>query len=227
MSSYFEECIDPFQKGKNDFLIKAEHLQRYIFAKDILSRSENLIIYDVASGSGYGTKILSRVGKVYGFDKKEIDLDKENLVSYVEKNKIPKPRAVVCFETLEHLENPQKLLEDFHELLPKNGLLIISVPNAKFEPKKNGKPKNIYHKHLFLQDDLVKLVEQSGFKVKNILGQPFSNILLHKVKWLVKLLDNLSQVSQGFFIFLSLLVASPTKILTDKSYSIIIVARKN
>ncbi len=227
MNSYFQESVDPFQKGKNDFLIRAEHFQRYVFAKDILSRSENLIIYDVASGSGYGTKILSRVSIVYGFEKKEIDLDKENLVDFIKSRKIPKPSVIVCFETLEHLEDPKNLLESFFKLLPENGILILSVPNAKFEPKKKGKSRNIYHKHLFYKEDILKIVKSNGFKVEQILGQPFSNILLHKVKWLVKLFDSLSQISQGFFIFLSLLIATPTKILTDESYSIIIVARKS
>ena len=62
-----ERMIPGFHKGT---VMYAEHMTRYIAAQSIV---KNKIVLDIASGSGYGTKILSEnATKIYGVD---IDVD--------------------------------------------------------------------------------------------------------------------------------------------------------
>lgn len=245
-SSYFDEFVDPVSHAKNNFPMRAEHYARYIFAKEyLLGQKDHQVIYDIACGNGYGSKILSKAGSVIGFDKSKelliyankinqsknihyvnINLDEDNLESSIERYDIPRPTAIICFETLEHIDNPEQLLGVFKKTLSLNDILILSTPNAKFEPKKKGKSRNQFHKHLFWKEDLVKIIEENGFVIEQFLGQPFTNLLIHKAKPSIKFLDISSQSSSLIFKLLSRMVAYPTHALRNYSYSFIIVARR-
>ncbi|OJJ16410.1 hypothetical protein BKI52_34550 [marine bacterium AO1-C] len=39
--------------------------------------------------------------------------------------------AIVCSEVLEHLQHPEKLLQEIRKLLTPNGVLVVTVPNGK------------------------------------------------------------------------------------------------
>ncbi|HAS39971.1 MAG TPA: hypothetical protein DCS93_05800 [Microscillaceae bacterium] len=39
--------------------------------------------------------------------------------------------AIVCSEVLEHLQHPEKLLQEIRKLLTTNGVLVVTVPNGK------------------------------------------------------------------------------------------------
>src|SRR3989338_1105028 len=156
-----EEMVDPYSTDKKDFLVKAEHLMRYWFAKEFFKKRvpEISVIYDIACGNGYGSKILSSVaGEVVGFDRNnqflteaaelnklfnisyyQIDLEINSLIDFLTERKIKKPAAVVSFETIEHLEFPGKLLSALYTILPNGGYFIGSVPNSKYEPIIGGK----------------------------------------------------------------------------------------
>ncbi len=84
---------------------------------------------------------------------------------------------VLCSEVLEHLEEPEKVLESVYKILKPGGRLIISVPNYRktkpeylscgplaeygVAPLENGK----YRHTAFREDELRKIVEVSGFDV--------------------------------------------------------------
>lgn len=243
-SHYFDEFVDPTKKGS--FVIRAEHYMRYIFAKKYLenhSKSKS-VIYDIGCGNGYGSKFLPDKYNYLGFDVSEdlisdaksksqnntnfftINFDTTDLVAFIKQQDLPKPQAVVCFETLEHLNSPKKLLQQLANILPENGIILFSVPNAKYEPKRKGKPRNIFHKHLFEKDDITNLFSESGFVVTEWYGQPYTNSLLHFSKRLVKLLDILSSISFPFFTVLAYYLALPKKDALTASYSFIGVAKK-
>src|SRR5438105_10451629 len=92
-------------------------------------------------------------------------------------------------------------------ILPKGGILIYSVPNEVFEPKKNGKPANHFHKHLFSKEKILNLAEEAGFTVNTVLGQPFPNLLLHHFQGIIKRIDEYSLNSENKFKFLSRIIA--------------------
>lgn len=246
--TYNEELIDPFNNIKGLFVVRAEHFMRYEYAKSYLKKHTSLskVVYDVASGDGYGTEMLSQVAlEVFGFEVSKIylersykeslakndlfildNLDSISLESFIRKNKINAPTAIICFETLEHINNPQGLMNDFFNLLPENGNVIYSIPNKLYEPKKKGLPKNRYHKYLFSKEEITNLALNAGFEVKGVLGQPIPNILLHNFRSALNLIDYLSLKSEKNFKILSKILAQPTRLLASRSYSYIVVAEK-
>jgi SAM-dependent methyltransferase len=144
----------------------------------------------------------------------------------ITKHSLPHPDAVFAFEILEHLENPEKLLQEIYKLLSKGGTIILSVPNEKYEPKKKGKPKNKFHKQLFTEYSISTLILQSGFTINGIYSQPYSNTLYHFPKWIGKTLDYLTNTFPTTFPFFAARIATPQLATPSKSYSIIIVAEK-
>jgi len=78
--------------------------------------------------------------------------------------------VISMWHSLEHLENPKKVISTAKKLLKKNGLLIIEVPNfASFERKIFGNfwfhldvPRHLYH---FPKDTLIKNLENNNFKI--------------------------------------------------------------
>lgn len=243
-NAYFDEFIDPLLPAKRAFVIRIEHLGRYLFAKRFLSKKKVNLVYDVGCGDGYGTKILSKTcTRVVGFDGNQshiqyaknknasenvsyilIDLEKTSLLTTI--TQISRPRAIICFETIEHIDSGDRLLHDFFELLPKGGILLLSTPNAKLEPKKQGKSKNIYHKKIYYEKELQSVLQRNGFYIFGIYGQPLTNIVLHNAKWFVALCNRWTENSTLLIYIFSYILAFPIKILRRKSYAQIIAAIK-
>ena len=139
-----------------------EHLHRYAFALDYV---KNKIVLDIASGEGYGSNLLAKYAtKVYGVD---IDINTINLAKekYDAKNlefimgstdKIPLPDncvdIVVSFETLEHHDKHNEMMEEIQRVMKPEGILIISTPEKKYYSD-NKNYKNPFHiKELYLDE---------------------------------------------------------------------------
>lgn len=148
---------------KEDTKTWVEHLSRYVFAIPYCTKKECL---DVACGSGYGTSILSSVAKkIEGVDKEQsiIDWASINNIFFcpvqlkkidIEKNNIEGLYDIIlCFETIEHLNNPNLFLQKINKILKNNGLLIFSIPLSNF--------KNKYHKLIFNWISVKKLMHNS------------------------------------------------------------------
>lgn len=132
---------------------QAGHVYRYLLALDWIERNQKVI--DVACGVGYGARILADKNVDYfGVDKIQAD---ESYIRYgnwlfgVDLNTHRlnwKGDVAICFETLEHLENPQHLAD---ELMASAPLIIVSVPTR---PTKH---LNEYHLHDFTVDDIIAM----------------------------------------------------------------------
>ena len=100
-------------------------------------------VLDVGCGNG----VISRSLGEKGFTVKGIDVSEKAIERARELNKFPQVKfdvvsaeklvadghryhAVICSEVLEHLNDPGKLLNVLHELLDKDGVLIVTVPNG-------------------------------------------------------------------------------------------------
>lgn len=77
--------------------------------------------------------------------------------------------TVTCFETLEHLTNPDKALQEFHRVCREN--IILTVPNCEV-PEAMLRSELIYktwidrtHVQFFTMSSVIKLVEKNGFNV--------------------------------------------------------------
>lgn len=125
-----------------------EHLHRYAIAAEL---AHNKNVLDIACGEGYGTGLIAQNAlKVTGIDIDEITI-KEAKKKYRNSNlefhtsdicDIPIPDGsfdlIVCFETIEHLENQIKALSELKRVLKKDGILLISTPNkAEYSDKPN------------------------------------------------------------------------------------------
>ncbi len=141
-------------EGENNAELIHQHLARYEFAKAFV-RDKNVL--DVACGSGYGAAILKQAGaaKVVGLDISEEALayarthfqgegmefvlgDAENLSSF------RGFEAIVSFETIEHLRQPETFLLEITRALAPQGTLIISSPHRESEAGL-AQPQNPFH----------------------------------------------------------------------------------
>lgn len=119
-----------------------EHLHRYALALEFV---KNKIVVDIASGEGYGSNLLAKEAKkVIGID---LDIEaiqhasnkycKENL-SYMQGSAdlIPLDSdsidIVVSFETIEHHDKHDEMLQEFKRILKPDGVLIISSPDKLY-----------------------------------------------------------------------------------------------
>ena len=80
--------------------------------------------------------------------------------------------AVLCFETLEHMPNPEEFVREVSRVLKSNGRLILTTPNVLWEPIHAFTAfTKIHHSegpHKFLRRGrIIKMLEDNGFKVVN------------------------------------------------------------
>jgi 2-polyprenyl-3-methyl-5-hydroxy-6-metoxy-1,4-benzoquinol methylase len=128
--------IPMIEKPRIDF-----HLDRYSFA---LKYVENMDVADIACGTGYGSFLLSRDGHaktVTGIDNDPYSV--KYAQRYHISNNIFYEAAdasltgirderfdVVCsFETIEHIEDGDKMIREFYRITKPGGHLILSTPN--------------------------------------------------------------------------------------------------
>lgn len=134
------ERMDPtlpiFDVGRAEF-----HLDRYRFAAD---RVAGLFVADIACGTGYGSELLKLQGGAKGVT--GVDICQE-AIHYASKKHSADSVDFLCasgdatgfdtgafdaitsFETIEHVDDDEKLLAEFARILKPGGLLICSTPN--------------------------------------------------------------------------------------------------
>ncbi len=135
--------------------IEFEHLHRYCLARDLCAGRD---VLDIASGEGYGSAILAGVARsVVG-----VEIDAPSVAHAREAYALPNLRfevgdaldiplpdavvdVVVCFETIEHVDDPRILLEGIRRVLRPGGLLVISTPERAVYSAP-GSDVNPYHR---------------------------------------------------------------------------------
>jgi SAM-dependent methyltransferase len=130
-----------------------EHEARYVFAGKFVAGKRTL---DVACGSGMGTKYLSVSGAASSVG---LDID-PTVVSFASKRYADCKFAqcdvtklciadasidiVVSFETIEHIKDQAKFLNECYRVLKPGGVLICSTPNQMLS---KWAPQNPFHVH--------------------------------------------------------------------------------
>ncbi len=160
--------------------IAYEHLHRYAFACKYVTGKT---VLDIACGEGYGSNLLAKhAKKVIGMDISGEAVTNASRKYAGETNLEFRQGScvnisfesgyfdvVVSFETIEHLAEHDKMLDEIKRVLKKDGILIISSPNRKTYTDDPGH-KNEYHvKELYLHEFSDPLV--SRFEHVDILGQ--------------------------------------------------------
>lgn len=164
-----------FPKKLNlDFDPFFRHFDRYHTIIKFLGKiGKEEVWLDCASGSGYGTSILSNyTKKIYGYD------ISKSAVEYANKNykssncifinsleKVKKCNVIFSIETIEHMSKEEgiKFLNNLHNKLTDDGQFLITTPIVK---KTNLSPKNIYHALEYSNKDFINLLNLCNFSVK-------------------------------------------------------------
>jgi len=157
--------------GKTPETIYDEHIYRYIFATSL---AENKVVLDVACGTGYGAGYMAdKASKVVGAD---ISMEavyyarerfsEDNKASFICTDAVRLPFAddafdiVVSFETIEHIKQYSKFLNECRRVLKDNGLLICSTPNRRIFSPRLAKPLNTFHVKEFWPEEFSRLLRR-------------------------------------------------------------------
>jgi len=129
-----------------------EHAYRYAFASGLVKRKR---VLDIACGEGYGAAALQKAGAaqvigvdiseavcLHARDKYQIDArpGSAECMPLTDKS----VDVIVSFETIEHVPNPGRFLDECVRVLEPGGTLIISTPNKGIYTYLGGAP-NPYH----------------------------------------------------------------------------------
>lgn len=182
-------AFERLEPGKIEWdLYMGNHIVRYKFAKMKLNNIPQLRVLDAATGVGYGSILLSEISaEIVAVDRDEHSLS-------IGKTHFNRPNikfinddcetllkvdglfdAIVSFETLEHLPNPQNFLSRCNELLSEDGMIIISTPNqlvSGFETKTDWE----FHEKEYTPRELIEILQKCGFKNIELYGQFYSEI---------------------------------------------------
>jgi len=123
----------------NDARMTQEHCARYVFAMHPFCTHK--LVLDAAAGTFYGTQILSWAAThVWGIDIEPAAIEygmemyqTDNMTPVVgDVTKMPFPDkmfdVVVSFETIEHLKEPAKFVDEVWRVLTDDGVFIVSAP---------------------------------------------------------------------------------------------------
>ena len=166
-----------------------------------------------------------------GAEFSQYDLDKDDWLGISERFE-----AVTCFETLEHVHQPDHLINGAYHLLQERGVLLLSVPNIDYERfDETGNNKDPFHINTFRRNDLLHLIKGAGFYVAHEYGQDICNRALSATTILQEKgvsHESLSGLRSGVntqeeVILASRILGYPSKHAITHSYSHIFACRKN
>ncbi|MFH1827576.1 MAG: class I SAM-dependent methyltransferase [bacterium] len=166
-----EEYLSSEKQFRNIFSKRLEIINRFVSKKGR--------VVDIGSSTGVLLKLFKDEGwEVLGIEpsesakyasKKGIEVINKNF----EEINLPKNKydVVILNHTLEHMDNPLKVLEKVHSILKKGGIVFIDVPNFVSLSSLIFRKRFSFllpeeHNYQFTKDSLTKLLEKSNFKVK-------------------------------------------------------------
>lgn len=159
--------------------ISIEHLHRYAIALQLVKGKK---VLDIACGEGYGTKLLSgNADHVTGVDINEKVIEEARL-KYKSPNidfvcgsalEIPAPEnsfdLITCFETIEHLDDHEKLIAELKRVSGPDCIFVISTPEKNTYSDANNY-NNPFHKKELYGNEFKDLI-QRHFKKTSFLIQ--------------------------------------------------------
>jgi GT2 family glycosyltransferase/protein-L-isoaspartate O-methyltransferase len=159
--------------------VAVEHLHRYALARELVQGKD---VLDIACGEGYGSHLLSDVARsVTGVDVAE------NVVAHAKSRyvrpglrfelghcaKIPlgdgSVDVVVSFETVEHHDKHQEMLDEFKRVLRPGGIVIVSSPDKNEYTDASGNKNPFHVKELYLNE--FRTLLQGRFRHVALYGQ--------------------------------------------------------
>lgn len=146
-------------------LIQAEHEARYWWATSVVAGKD---VLDAGCGVGYGARILAQGGaaSVLGVDiaPDAIEQSKTRAGSIArfavaDLRSLGSPDrsfdVIVCFETIEHVDDSETVLDELRRVLRPEGVLALSTPNRAVHI-----PGNPHHVREYLPSELLSALER-------------------------------------------------------------------
>lgn len=178
-----------YQRGISGNLFqKIWHGKKIALAKKIIKQIKFENCLDVGCASGYMVSEIYKVNpraKYFGIDVYERAI-KYAQVKYPHINfraasaenlpfKNDTMDLVICYETLEHIENPTLSLKEIKRVLGKNGTFVLAMDSGSLLFKlvwliwenTTGRVWKGSHLHPFRHKELDKIIINSGFKIKD------------------------------------------------------------
>jgi len=156
---------------------KSENIPRAIWFSNHVDGSSLLDV-----GSGFGV-FPYEIRKITGIDISIVEPNKEasdfinNELNMFCHNAFYDPTAwaikfdiITCIHVLEHMQDPEEMLHQFHQSLTPDGKIFIEVPDAKefdYLPPDHDE-FNSTHIHFFSPDNLYRLVECCDYTVTDM-----------------------------------------------------------
>ena len=159
-----------------------EHIHRYAIAARFCRGKR---VLDIASGEGYGSALLARVAAhVTG-----IDIDQTS-VQHAEQAYTATNLAFICgscmdipladhsvdviasFETIEHIDNPERMLDELRRVVVPGGTIVISSPNKRVYSDLPGYSNPFHIRELYFSE--LRDMLCSRFENVKIFGQRVS-----------------------------------------------------
>lgn len=109
-------------------------IQKYI--DKAFPKNKKISLLEAGCGST-SRIVVGKDWKVTGIDisKKQLDRNKrlnKKILGDIQEVRLPKNEydLILCWDVLEHLQNPDKALENFDNSIKKNGILVLALPNV-------------------------------------------------------------------------------------------------
>lgn len=164
------ERLDFSDDSKYNAIEASIHLNRYLSAKKFINGKK---VLDAACGEGYGSFLMKQWGasEVIGIDISEDALNVAQKkfagkgVSFINHTVEVLPfednsfDVVVSYETIEHLDCPEKFLAELRRVAKNDGTILVSCPNDPYYYK-NETISNPYHKRKYTWYDFQELAKQ-------------------------------------------------------------------
>ena len=209
-SDYSEFTGSDFtDKGVQDLVLTFESW--YSYFRPFLDKKKNIL--DIGSGTGVSCILLEKKG----YNMTGVDPDPKNaqlinsklkkgkcINSYFEDLKIEnKVDAVWLTHVIEHLEQPDILLEKCKEWIIPDGIICIAVPDCENPDMLKSSLTNPYHIYHFTKQSLKRLFEKCGYdviKCDSLAIIEKTNKRIHKVMRKTRF-TNISSKTKPFYPF--------------------------
>ena len=166
-----------------------EHMHRYAFAAGLAGGRR---VLDAACGEGYGSAMLAAGGgQVLGLDVSAdavahararyaaVDGLAFRQADVTRLDELDQQFDLICsFETLEHVEAQESMLDGFVRLLAPDGLLLVSTPDKRTYSDLTGF-RNEFHTRELYRDEFEAMLRQR-FPALRLFGQ---KLLFQSVMW--------------------------------------------
>ena len=166
--------------------------ERIFYLKQFLPPGSSILDF------GCGQGIFVKIAKKFGYQAFGYDIDPKATADFYSLKEIPNHffDAVVCFDVIEHVDNPQKILKNIRQKLKPNGLLFLTTPNRLGLAGRIIKNKfwglvPQGHKNVFTLSQMEGLLKTAGFKIIEAKTNLIAWWYLTKINWLNRLINKI------------------------------------